>query len=98
MYLRCLREWVNYSDPYLFFRLYGEGVKKGLERALNELTFVYMTETEQYMIRLFGWESLKLQFEIFIEQLTKRLGLQHPQLEARFAAHRENNRPDRRTQ
>ena len=87
-YLRCLREWVNYSDSYLFFRLYGESVKTKLDHALNNITFLYLIQTEYYMIHLFGWEPLRLQFETFIEQLTKRLGMHHPQLEARFSAHR----------
>ena len=93
MYLRCLREWVNYADPYLFFRLYGESVKKRLERALNEVTFLYLTQTEHFMIRLFGWEALKLQFEAFIEQLTRKLEIPCPQLEARFAAHENMSQP-----
>ncbi len=36
-YLLGLREWVNYSDAYLFLMLYGESIKNKLEAALNNI-------------------------------------------------------------
>jgi hypothetical protein len=37
IYPRALREWVNYSDAYLFFMLYGQIVRERLERVKNRL-------------------------------------------------------------
>lgn len=86
MYLYSLREWVNYSDSYLFFLMYGESVKRNLEFSLETITFLYATQAEYYLARTFGWEAQELQYETFLRQLDQKLHAEAPFLEARFSA------------
>jgi hypothetical protein len=83
-YLLGLRDWANYEDAYLFFMLYGYNPKVRLEIALNNLVTLYLTHAESYMIRLFGWSSVKLQYQTFIDQLQSKLQCQSPRLQERF--------------
>lgn len=87
VYLMALREWVNYFDTYLFFMLYGESIRERLELSLNNITTLYPILTEYYMMRLFGWQALELQFNTFKEQLKDKLDLNSPQLEERIGVY-----------
>ena len=90
-YLKSLRDWVTYQDAYLLFRLYGDAPKADLDFSLKLTAFIYCLQTEHYLIRLFGYESLKLQFRIFSTQLRNNLNIKSPSLEARFNAYESNH-------
>jgi len=86
-YLKTLREWVSYEDAYLFFRLYGELPKKYLDFSLKNIAFIHCTQTEFFLIQLFGWDAVKLQYDTFSNQLKTNLGINSPTLAARFSAY-----------
>lgn len=83
-YLKELRDWVTYGDAYLFIRLYGESPKEQLDFSLQAITFVYCMQTEFFLLRLFGWDTIYRQFEYFIEQLKSNLEIISESLVARF--------------
>lgn len=83
-YLKALRNWANYQDAYLFFRLYGSTVKQNLDICLKRITFIHCVQTEFFMIRTFGWDALRLQFETFRNEMEDNLGIVSPALEDRY--------------
>lgn len=84
VYLRALREWVNYSDAFIFLMLYGPTIRDNLELFLKNVTMTYLIQTEYFMIQLFGLDSVNFQFRTFTEQLEKNLKAKSPDLETRF--------------
>lgn len=90
-YLKTLRNWANYQDAYLFFRLYGQTVKEKLDFCLKWITFIHCVQTEFFMMKTFGWNALRLQFETFLSELQQNLGIESPALEDRFEVYRENS-------
>ena len=48
-YLKRLREWVQYEDSYLFFRLYGDSVKNNLDFSLKRISFGYLVQIEFFL-------------------------------------------------
>ena len=90
-YLKILRDWANYQDAYLFFRLWGQTVKKNLDVSLKRITFVHCAQTEFFMMKTFGWDALKLQFETFLNQLKENLKIESPPLKDRFEVYSENS-------
>ena len=91
-YLKILRDWANYQDAYLFFRLYGQTVKQNLDVCLKRITFIHCVQTECFMMKTFGWNALELQFETFLSELATNLGIESPALEDRFNVYRENSK------
>ena len=89
-YLKILRDWTNYQDAYLFFRLYGQTVKQNLDFCLKRITFIHCVQTEFFMMKTFGWDAVNLQFETFMGELETNLGISSPVLERRFNVYREN--------
>ncbi|MFX1296822.1 MAG: hypothetical protein ACFFD2_18445 [Promethearchaeota archaeon] len=83
-YLKKLREWAQYEDSYLFFRLYGESVKKNLDFSLKRISFGYLVQIEFFLIKFFGWKSLKLQFDTFNRELEQNLEIKPTNLSQRF--------------
>lgn len=83
-YLKRLREWAQYEDSYLFFRLYGDSVKKNLDFSLKRISFGYLVQIEFFFIKLFGWEPLKLQFNTFNEELEQNIEINPINLSQRF--------------
>lgn len=83
-YLKELRDWVTYGDAYLFIRLYGEAPKKQLDFSLQAINFIYCTQAEFFLIRLFGWDVVNRQFEYFLNQLESNLHIKPEPLVARF--------------
>ena len=47
-YLKNLREWATYEDSYLFFRMYAPSVKQNLDGFLQDISFVYLAQTELF--------------------------------------------------
>lgn len=88
-YLRVLRDWTNYEDAYLFFRLYGPTVKEDLDLSLKWITFLHCVQTEVFLAKTFGWDVIRLQFETFAEELEVNLGITSPALEDRFEVYLE---------
>jgi hypothetical protein len=88
VYLMALRQWVNYTDAYLFFMLYGKTVRDNLDTSLNNITWLYLVQTEYYLIELFRWDAMELQLTTFVDQLKDKLGTFSPRLEARFEVYR----------
>lgn len=86
-YLKSLREWATYEDAYLFFRLYGESPKRDLDFSLKKIAFVHCLQTEYYLINLFGWDAVKLQYNTFLTELKNNLKIKSPTLLARFNAY-----------
>lgn len=86
-YLKELRDWVTYGDAYLFIRLYGDSPKTNLDFSLQAITFIYCIQTEFFLLRLFGWETLNRQYEYFLEQMNTNLGMTSEPLDARFEAY-----------
>lgn len=84
-YLRKLRNWAQYEDSYLFFLLYGEKVKKNLDFSLRRISYGYMVQVEFFLIKLFGWESLELQFSTFIDKVIDNLGFEPSELNQRYS-------------
>jgi hypothetical protein len=89
-YLKILRDWTNYQDAYLFFRLYGQTVKQNLDFCLKRMTFIHCVQTEFFMMKTFGWDAVNLQFETFMDELETNLGISSPVLECRFNVYLEN--------
>jgi len=89
-YLKILRDWTNYQDAYLFFRLYGQTVKQNLDFCLKRITFLHCVQTEFFMMKTFGWDALNLQFETFLSELGQNLGIESPALNDRFEVYSEN--------
>lgn len=83
-YLISLRNWVQYEDSYLFFLLYGKSVKGNLDFSLSRISYGYMVHIEFFLIKLFGWENLELQFNTFIEQVLENLEIEPYELIQRF--------------
>ena len=90
-YLKVLRDWANYQDAYLFFRLYGQTVKQNLDICLKRITFQHCVQTEFFMLKMFGWNALELQFETFLGELQRNLGIASPALDNRFEVYAENS-------
>lgn len=86
-YLKSLREWVTYQDAYLMFRLYGESPKQDLDFSLKRIAFIYCLQTEYYLINLFGWDSVKRQYDAFSTELENNLKIESPTLLARVNAY-----------
>lgn len=42
-YLKSLRDWASYEDPYLFFRLYGPIIRKNLDGYLRIICYAYIS-------------------------------------------------------
>jgi hypothetical protein len=91
-YLKTLRDWANYQDAYLFFRLYGDKVKFHLDFSLKRIAFVYCGQTEYFLLKTFGWEPVNLQFTAFRKQLKDNLGINSPTLEGRFNSYSSNRK------
>lgn len=89
-YLKSLREWVQYEDAYLFFRLYGNGVKRDLDFYLNVISFGYLLQTEFFFIKLFGWDTVKLQFDTFYKEMRENLKITPRSLNIRFNVYKKN--------
>ena len=89
-YLKVLRDWANYQDAYLFFRLYGQTVKQNLDICLKRITFQHCVQTEFFMLKMFGWNALELQFETFLSELQQNLRIESPSLDDRFEVYAEN--------
>lgn len=89
-YLKVLRDWANYQDAYLFFRLYGKTVKRNLDICLKRITFQHCVQTEFFMLKMFGWNALELQFKTFLGELRQNLGIESPALDDRFEVYAEN--------
>jgi len=83
-YLKVLRDWVTYGDAYLFFRLYGQSPKENLDFSLSNIAFIHCVQTEFFLIKLFGWKAVKLQYDTFSTELKNNLGIRSQTLEARF--------------
>ncbi|MFX1502130.1 MAG: hypothetical protein ACFFDH_14295 [Promethearchaeota archaeon] len=83
-YLIDLRNWAQYEDSYLFFQLYGPSVKVNLDFSLGKISYGYMVQVEFFLINLFGWKTLKLQFDTFIEKVTENLGIRPFELVVRY--------------
>jgi len=88
-YLKRLREWVQYEDSYLFFLLYGESVKENLDYSLERISFGYLVQVEFFLINLFGWEPLKLQFDTFNEKIQENLEVIPINLSQRFNVYKD---------
>lgn len=86
-YLKSLREWVTYEDAYLMFRLYGETIKANLDFSLKRIAFIHCMQTEFYLVNLFGWGSVKRQYDTFTAELEQNLETESPPLLARFNAY-----------
>lgn len=83
-YFKKLRDWVQYEDSYLFFRLYGERVKEYLDFSLSKITFGYLAQIEFFLINLFRWTTVKLQFDTFRRELEQNLKIEPMNLIQRF--------------
>lgn len=83
-YLKSLREWVTYGDAYLFVRLYGESPKNNLSFSLEHIAFIHCVQTEFFLLHLFGWDAVNLQFKAFLNQLKTNLKITSNPLIARF--------------
>ncbi len=86
-YLKSLREWAQYEDAYLFFRLYGKSPKRNLAFALSEITFGYLTQIEFFLIKLFGWGAIELQYDTFFREMKSNLKTEPRNLACRFAVY-----------
>ena len=83
-YLIKLRNWVQYEDAYLFFLLYGKSVKGNLDFSLSRISYGYMVHVEFFLIKLFGWKNLEVQFNTFIEKVLENLGIEPVELIQRY--------------
>ena len=83
-YLKELRNWAQYEDAYLFFQLYGKTVKKNLDFSLKRIIYGYLVQFEFFLIKVFGWEQLKSQYNTFKERLEQNLKIQPENLSKRF--------------
>ncbi len=88
-YLLNLRNWVQYEDAYLFFLLYGESVKANLDFSLSRISYGYMVQVEFFLINLFGWNTLDIQFHTFIEKVLENLGIKPVELIQRYEVYEE---------
>lgn len=89
-YLRSLREDFTYKHMYLLFRLYGSSPKEKLDNSLNKIAFAYSLQTEVYLIKLFGWNALKAQFDLFSLELKDNLEIDSPMLVSRFTTYKKH--------
>ncbi len=87
-YLKSLRDWATYEDPYLFFRLYGKSIREGLDRYLRIICNAYICQTEAVMVKLYGFDTINLQKEVFSENLSTHMGIKPNELIERFEVHK----------
>lgn len=86
-YFKMLREWATYSDAYLFFRLYGTGVKFDLDRYLRQITFFYLAQAELFLLDACGWEAMKIQYDSFTREFRNNLKAEDLPLMSRFSVY-----------
>ena len=86
-YLKSLRDWATYEDPYIFFRLYGQTISKKLDGYLRNICMAYLSQTEAVMIKLYGFDAINLQKEVFSENLTTYMEIEPNELIERFKVH-----------
>jgi len=87
-YLKSLRDWATYEDPYIFFRFYGEKSLKNLDLYLRIICEAYNSQTEAVMVKLYGFDVINFQKEVFTENLTKHMGIKPNKLVDRFEIHK----------
>jgi len=87
-YLKSLRDWATYEDSYIFFRFYGEKTLKNLDSYLRTICEVYNLQTEVVMVKLYGFDVINRQKEVFAENLTKHMGIKPNELVNRFEIHK----------
>jgi hypothetical protein len=83
-YMKNLREWATYEDSYLFFRMYSEVIRGELNHFLKVITFAHCVQNEYFLIKLFGIDTLKLQFDRFSSEFKKNIGIEPILLKTRF--------------
>lgn len=83
-YLRYLREWINYEDSYLFFRMYGSTIQVQMFNYLIKIAHAHCVQTELFLIKLFGFETVKLQYDRFSQQMRYNIGITPISLKTRF--------------
>ena len=66
-----LRNWVNYQDSYIFRRLYGKSLKWNLDHDMHVILNTFLTLTELYMIMVFGYDKIKEDKDIFVNDFNK---------------------------
>lgn len=87
-YLKYLRDWATYEDSYLFSRMYGEQIRKSLDNYLRIICTAYISHTEFFMIKYYGFDLINSQKEIFSNNLEKSMDIKSSQLNERFEVHR----------
>jgi len=69
--------------------LYGESPKNNLNFSLENIAFIHCVQAEFFLLRLFGWDAINLQFETFSDQLKSNLKITSEPLAARFKVYSE---------
>ncbi len=69
--------------------LYGEKPRKILNLSLKLISSSHCLQTEYFLIKLFGWNTIKFQYDKFTEGLNNNLGIRSPSLETRFEIYEE---------
>jgi len=70
-YFLDFRNWVNYSDSYIFRRLYGDTIKTDLYFSLNRILINFLLLCEIYFIWFFGYDQVKYNMDSFIYDFDK---------------------------
>ena len=87
-YLKSLRDWATYEDPYIFFRLYGPKIREGLDSYLRIICKAHLSQTEAVMVKLYGFDAINLQKDVFSKNLTKYMEIEPNELIERFEVHK----------
>ena len=87
-YLKTLRDWATYEDSYIFFRMYGKTIRVRLDWYLRNICEAYISQVEAVMVKLYGFDAINLQKELFSNNLERFMGITPNQLIERFKFHR----------
>lgn len=87
-YLKSLRDWATYEDSYLFFRMYGKSIHINLDTYLRHICEAYITQAEAVMIKLYGFDIINFQKEVFSKNLIKYMDTTPKELTERFELHK----------
>lgn len=70
--------------------MYGESIKERLDRYISYITYGHCVQTEVFLMRRFGFDTVKLQYDRFTVEMKKNIGIEPTLLNIRFKLYSEN--------
>jgi len=83
-YFKCLREWANYEDSYIFMNLYGPGVRQKLKNCLQNILSAFLCLGEELLLAFWGPNMIQVEFNEFTSKMTMVNKFEPSSLQSRF--------------